>query len=230
MAVSVNAEKRVSLPPKFHIIMKLKKEISNIVLIFSIIFSGCTARHTATTQGAQQDTIIENKTVEKLPYEPQIWIDNFLSVEHKDTLQVKLWSEVSHQFINEIPNDTTMDWWCWYQEQGINAVLLLNDIEPLYLQNAYALAQCYPITEGKKRAIVIVPYIAQPSYWVQCCIYTIKDNKWAEQKSFGVALWDDCGKESLQKCLVKKDGRWMYADQFDIDINPKENPYHYLFD
>lgn len=173
----------------------------------------------------------DGESVEMIPYEPQIWIDNFLSGEHKDTLRVNLWSEVSNQFINEIPKDTTRDMWCWYQEQVINAVLLLNDIEPLYIPNGYALAQCYPITEGMKRAIVIVPYIAQPSNWVQCRIYTINDNKWVEQKSFDIALWDDCGgKESLKKCLVKKNGRWMYADQSDIDMEPKENPYYYLFD
>lgn len=176
-------------------------------------------------------TKADDEPIEMIPYEPQIWIDNFLSGEHKDTLRVKLWSEVSNQFINEIPNDTTRDIWCWYQEQVINAVLLLNDIESLYIPNGYALAQCYPITEGKKRAIVIVPYIAQPSNWVQCRIYTINDNKWVEQKSFDIALWDDCGgKESLKKCLVKKNGRWMYADQSDIDMEPKENPYYYLFD
>lgn len=176
-------------------------------------------------------TKADDEPIEMIPYEPQIWIDNFLSGEHKDTLRVKLWSEINNQFINEIPNDTTRDIWCWYQEQVINAVLLLNDIESLYIPNGYALAQCYPITEGKKRAIVIVPYIAQPSNWVQCRIYTINDNKWVEQKSFDIALWDDCGgKESLKKCLVKKNGRWMYADQSDIDMEPKENPYHYLFD
>lgn len=173
----------------------------------------------------------DGEPIEMIPYEPQIWIDNFLSGEHKDTLRVKLWSEINNQFINEIPNDTTRDMWCWYQEQVINAVLLLNDIEPLYIPNGYALAQCYPITEGMKRAIVIVPSIAQPSNWVQCRIYTINDNKWVEQKSFDIALWDDCGgKESLKKCLVKKNGRWMYADQSDIDMEPKENPYYYLFD
>lgn len=176
-------------------------------------------------------TKADDEPIEMIPYEPQIWIDNFLSCEHKDTLRVKLWSEINNQFINEIPNDTTRDMWCWYQEQVINAVLLLNDIEPLYIPNGYALAQCYPITEGMKRAIVIVPYIAQPSNWVQCRIYTINDNKWVEQKSFDIALWDDCGgKESLKKCLVKKNGRWMYADQSDIDMEPKENPYYYLFD
>lgn len=176
-------------------------------------------------------TKADDEPIEMIPYEPQIWIDNFLSGEHKDTLRVKLWSEINNQFINEIPNDTTRDMWCWYQEQVINAVLLLNDIEPLYIPNGYALAQCYPITEGMKRAIVIVPYIAQPSNWVQCRIYTINDNKWVEQKSFDIALWDDCGgKESLKKCLVKKNGRWMYADQSDIDMEPKENPYYYLFD
>ena len=176
-------------------------------------------------------TKADDEPIEMIPYEPQIWIDNFLSGEHKDTLRVNLWSEVSNQFINEIPKDTTRDMWCWYQEQVINAVLLLNDIEPLYIPNGYALAQCYPITEGMKRAIVIVPYIAQPSNCVQCRIYTINYNKWVEQKSFDIALWDDCGgKESLKKCLVKKNGRWMYADQSDIDMEPKENPYYYLFD
>lgn len=173
----------------------------------------------------------DDESVEMMPYEPQIWVDHFLSSERKDTLQVTLWSGISNQFVNEIPNDTTRDMWCWYQEHVINAVLLLNDIEPLYLPNGYALAQCYPITEGKNRAIVIVPYIAQPSNWVQCRIYTISDNKWVEQKSFGIALWDDSGgMESLKKCLVEKNGRWMYADQSDIDMEPKENPYHYLFD
>ena len=87
-------------------------------------------------------TKADDEPIEMIPYEPQIWIDNFLSGEHKDTLRVNLWSEVSNQFINEIPNDTTRDMWCWYQEQVINAVLLLNDIEPLYIPNGYALAQC----------------------------------------------------------------------------------------
>ena len=55
-------------------------------------------------------------------------------------------------------------------------------------------------------------------------------NDWKGLKSFGIALWDNDGTESLRKCLIKKDGRWMYADQSDIDIEAKENPYHYLFD
>ena len=61
-------------------------------------------------------------------------------------------------------------------------------------------------------------------------IGTINDNQWKGLKSFGIALWDNDGTESLRKCLIKKDGRWMYADQSDIDIEAKENPYHYLFD
>lgn len=199
------------------------------ILMFCVVAMmamGCHSQKQKATAAKADD-----EPIEMIPYEPQIWIDNFLSGEHKDTLRVKLWSEINNQFINEIPNDTTRDMWCWYQEQVINAVLLLNDIEPLYIPNGYALAQCYPITEGMKRAIVIVPYIAQPSNWVQCRIYTINDNKWVEQKSFDIALWDDCGgKESLKKCLVKKNGRWMYADQSDIDMEPKENPYYYLFD
>ncbi len=107
----------------------------------------------------------------------------------------------------------------------------MQDIQPLYLPYVYSLAQCYPITEGGKRAVVILPYVAQPSNWVQCHLYTISNKEWVELKSFGIALWDDCGgRESLKKCLVKKSGRWMYADQFDIDIEPKENPYQYIFD
>lgn len=200
-----------------------------IILMFCVVAMMAMGCHSQKQEAIA--TKADDEPIEMIPYEPQIWIDNFLSGEHKDTLRVKLWSEINNQFINEIPNDTTRDMWCWYQEQVINAVLLLNDIEPLYIPNGYALAQCYPITEGMKRAIVIVPYIAQPSNWVQCRIYTINDNKWVEQKSFDIALWDDCGgKESLKKCLVKKNGRWMYADQSDIDMEPKENPYYYLFD
>lgn len=174
---------------------------------------------------------LENKTIEMRPLESQLWVDNFLSSDHKDTLRVCLWSETINQFIKEVPNDTTENWWCWYQDQRVKAVLYLQDIKPLCLPYVHALAQCYPITEGGKRAVVILPYAAQPSNWVQCHIYTISNKKWAKLKSFGMALWDDCaGSESLKKCLIKKNGRWMYADQFDIDIEPKENPYQYIFD
>ncbi len=118
-------------------------------------------------------------------YEPQIWIDNFISADHKDSLIVKLWSEASDQFINEVPNnDTSWDWWTWYQKELINAVLFIKDIEPLYLDGVYALAQCFPITEGNRRAIVIVPYVAQQSNWVDCTIYSIKNNKWVKYKFF----------------------------------------------
>ena len=193
-----------------------------------ILIAGCTAPQSKTDSSAVEN--VPSTEMEMVPYENPVWIDNFLSADRKDTLRIQIWSETNKQFISEVPNDTTNDWWCWFQEQNVMAVLNLKDVEPLYLRNVYALAQCYPITEGDKRAIVIVPYVAQPSYWVSCDIYTINDNKWKGLKSFGIALWDNDGTESLRKCLIKKDGRWMYADQSDIDIEAKENPYHYLFD
>lgn len=216
--------------------MNSKKFLTSLVIVFE--FAACNSTQTSQGEngydsvlGTDERKTIQSEAVEILPYEPQIWIDNFLSDDYKDTLRVSLWSETSNRFLKEIPNDTTEDWWCWYQDQRVNAMLYLQNIKPLCLPYVYALAQCYPITEGEKRAVVILPYAAQPSNWVQCYIYTISNNKWVKQKSFSIALWDDCGgRESLKKCLVKKNGRWMYADQFDIDIEPKENPYQYLFD
>ena len=193
-----------------------------------ILIAGCTASQSKTDSSAVEN--VPRTEIEMVPYENPIWIDNFLSANRNDTLRIQIWSETNKQFISEVPNDTTNDWWCWFQEQNVMAVLNLKDVEPLYLRNVYALAQCFPITEGDKRAIVIVPYVAQPSHWVSCHIYTINDNQWRGLKSFGIALWDNDGTESLRKCLIKKDGRWMYADQSDIDIEAKENPYHYLFD
>ena len=208
--------------------MKTNKNMKKLFLLGAMVCA--LGMMTACKSGIEGNATGE-EAMNMQPYKSQVWIDNFLSADHTDTLQVKLWSETSNQFITEVPNDTTADWWCWYQENKVNAVLFLRDIEPLYLPYAYALAQCYPITEGNKRAIVIVPYATQPSNWVQCEIYTITNNKWIEQKSFGIALWDECGgKESLDKCLIKKNGRWMYAEQFDIDMEPKENPYQYVFD
>ena len=193
-----------------------------------ILIAGCTAPQSKTDSSAVEN--VPRTEIEMVPYENPIWIDNFLSANRNDTLRIQIWSETNKQFISEVPNDTTNDWWCWFQEQNVMAVLNLKDVEPLCLRNVYALAQCFPITEGDKRAIVIVPYVAQPSHWVSCHIYTINDNQWKGLKSFGIALWDNDGTESLRKCLIKKDGRWMYADQSDIDIEAKENPYHYLFD
>ena len=193
-----------------------------------ILIAGCTAPQSKTDSSAVEN--VPRTEIEMVPYENPIWIDNFLSANRNDTLRIQIWSETNKQFISEVPNDTTNDWWCWFQEQNVMAVLNLKDVEPLYLRNVYALAQCFPITEGDKRAIVIVPYVAQPSHWVSCHIYTINDNQWKGLKSFGIALWDNDGTESLRKCLIKKDGRWMYAEQSDIDIEAKKNPYHYLFD
>ncbi|MBR4492377.1 MAG: hypothetical protein IKO98_06935 [Bacteroidales bacterium] len=209
----------------------MKKTILAIIAISAVMFVSCFSHQTETSKipegNNSTDTAMKMKQ-----YESQIWIDNFISADHKDSLIVKLWSEASNQFINEVPNnDTSWDWWTWYQKELINAVLFIKDIEPLYLDGVYALAQCFPITEGNRRAIVIVPYVAQQSNWVDCTIYSIKNNKWVKYKSFPIAIWDDCGgKESLGKCLVKKNGRWMYADQHDIDMEPKEKPYHMLFE
>ena len=216
--------------------MKRNRFLVVLVVAFGLVACNCTQTKPGengfdSVPGTDERKTMMKEAVEMVPYKPQIWIDNFLSSDHKDTLRVSLWSETSNQFLEEIPNDTTMDWWCWYQDQKVYAKLYLQDIEPLCLPYVYALAQCYPITESGERAVVLLPYVAQPSNWVQCRIYTISNNKWVKHKSFSIALWDDCGgKESLKKCLVKKNGRWMYADQFDIDIEPQENPYQYLFD
>ena len=198
---------------------------------------GC-ENHVSSENKASDDSlalvrdVVEDCTTEV--YKPQIWIDNYLSDDEKDTIIVRLWSRAQGSYLDSLPIDTTEDWPSWYQRNEVEAVLFLKDIEPLYLESSFSIYYCAVLCEQGKRAIAIVPGVAQWSNCNVCKVYTITNNRWVQIREFSVLssftfIEEGEEPEISREWLVKKDGRWMYRDYY-TSVLEGDAPFCYVFD
>ena len=184
----------------------------------------------ATTGETTEDTT--EKAMALKPYTPQLFIDYFLRADAKDTVKVLLWS--GNRYLDSIPHDTVTDGWCWYQQHGVELVILLKDIEPLHIPDGWYLVHCSALSERGKKAVAIIAKASCPSNVGNCDIYTIENNQWKRMRSFSVlvseAMGMNGGESSLCKeWLVKRNGRWMYRDYLGW-CSGNDESYHYVFD
>ena len=199
-----------------------------LVILMSCVTKSQDTLSTKEITAAEADThqIMEHYTL-------QMWCDNFLSDDKKDTLVVQLWSGVQNRYLDSIPVDSTMDWWAWFQRNDVEAVLSLKDIKPLHIRNSHCLYYCTVLHENGKRAIAIVPGACQPSNLNVCEIYIIQNNNWVLLQKFSLLSdflvdEDGGGPEFTSKWLVKSKGRWMYRDYGNYFAEVDTN-YHYVF-
>lgn len=166
-------------------------------------------------------------------YSPQIWVNKFLSEDRMDTLKVLLWSNEQNGFLDSIPVDTTVDWPAWYQQNRVDAVLMLGDVEPLHISYCHSLYYCNVLQEQGKRAIAIIPGASQWSNNNVCFIYTIRGNKWCLMRHFGILssfTHSEDGEETelTRKWLINRNGKWMYCD-YDKYLTEEDSTYHNVF-
>jgi len=205
----------------------------NKILPFLFLSVICLACCTQTVEREkQQSSSIDKDIVQLKPYDPEVWTDYYLTEDRMDTIKVLLHSH--NRKIDSVPIDSTMDWWCWYQQNDVSAVLLLRDVEPLELHGC-GLCFCSALEEDGRRAIAIVPIVDGPSACTSCEIYEIKDKRWKPYKEFGTRTWcfDNSNPQETEfskKYLMKRNGRWMYRDIDKIIIEQEaDSTWHYVF-
>lgn len=197
-----------------------------VIALTVFTFASCENRKEVSSQ-------IENDFKKLEPYTPQIWVDNFLSDDKKDTLKVLLWSNKMNGYLDSIPIDTSADWPTWYRENKVVAVLMLNNVRPLWVYNCKSLLHCSVLKENGKRAIAIVPNATQMSNVNVCEIYSIKNNSWIALRKFGILssfTYSENGEEPelSREWLVERNGRWMYRD-YDYYLTEEDTSFHYVF-
>ena len=211
-----------------------------VLIIYCLLFSCEHKNNTMQTDVNEEETeTLSNDSIVFAPFEKEIWVDNFLSDNVKDTIQVKLYDPRRNKYLDSIPVDSTMDWWIWYQQNDIETVLFLKDIKPLHLDNSCGLLWCCTMEENGNRAISIVKAPAQTSSCVVCEIYKITDNRWKFYKRFGTRTWccsyEEDGNvknsEFAKYYLLVRNGRWMYRDiDRIITEEDTDSTWYFVFD
>ncbi len=206
-----------------------------LLVLSTICLLACNYKHEGKTDIPEQDNIKNKNTQNQsnwMPYSPQKWIDNYLSVQTKDTLVALLWSEKQKRFLDSIPTEN-IDAISWYQDNEVELVLRLKNIEPLHIRYATSLMYCSILKEQEKTAIAIVPSLAQWSDLNSCWVYEITEGKWNLIKSFDIltsfVLSEGNEKAELTNWLFQKNGQWFYRDYSNY-ITEQDTDYHLLFE
>lgn len=172
-----------------------------------------------------------------IPLEPEIWVGNYLSPSHKDTVEVRLWSNSQQRYLDSIPDPATMessmDWTFWILDNEVETVLFLKGFAPLHIPDATGLYYCGALEEKGQHAVAIVPCYAYPTGESYCDIYNLEDGRWKEHMGFITDesfTYSEEGEEPelIKKWLIRKDGRWMYRDYLDY-ISEGDTSFHYVF-
>ena len=175
--------------------------------------------------------------IKYIDLEPEIWFDNYLSPSHKDTIEVRLWSNSQRSYLDSIPDpasmESSMDWTFWFQDNEVEAVLFLKGFAPLRIPDAVGLHFCGALEEDGRRAIAIVLCYAYPTGENRCDIYTLEDGRWKEHLGFSTDesfTYSEEGEEPelTKEWLVRKEGRWMYRDYLDY-LRGVDSSFHYVF-